>query len=319
MKRLFGVLLVCTLLWSPFAAGCSRPTPQQSGLKVLAVETFLADIAQNVAGERLQVAALMPIGVDPHAFQPTPADVARVAQADVLIVNGAGLESFLGDLLQQSGRKGPVIEASAGLAMRAPREGEDVHEHEEEHEQGEPAHHHHEGDPHFWLAPHLVIRYVENIRDGLTQADPAGRDVYAGNASAYIAQLQELDAWVAAEIAKIPPAQRLLVTNHESLGYYADRYGLRVVGTIVPSTSTGASPSAQELARLQDRIRATGVKAIFLETGTNPQLAQQIARDTGVKVITEMYTHSITPPDGSAPTYIAMIRHNTQMIVNALK
>ena len=304
MRRRFALVLGITLLAAALVAGCGRPPEARTGLKVLAVETFLADMAQNVAGERLQVDSLMPAGVDPHAFEPTPADVARVADCDVLFVNGGGLEDFLGDLLQQSGHKGAMVEASAGLAMRSPRAGEP----------SEPQGGAHEGDPHFWLAPNLAIRYVENIRDGLSRADPEGQSIYTTNAESYIRRLQELDAWVATQVAQIPKANRLLVTNHESLGYFADRYGFGVVGTIVPSASSGASPSAQELAQLEEQIKSSRVKA-----GANPQLAEQVAQDTGVRVVTDLYTHSTTGPGGAAPTYLDMIRHNTLVIVGALR
>ncbi len=113
-------------------------------------------------------------------------------------------------------------------------------------------HHHHEGDPHFWLDPNNVIQYVENIRDGLIAADPAGKDIYTQNAAAYITQLKELDGWIQEQVAQVPAERRLLVTNHESFGYFADRYGFQIIGTIIPYVSTGASPSAQQMARLVD-------------------------------------------------------------------
>lgn len=301
-------------------AGCAAPTSSpvapvagQPGIKVLAVETFLADIAQNVAGDRLTVAALIPIGVDPHAFEPTPQDVARIAESQVLIVNGAGFEGWLESVLKNAGGKRMVIEASRGLAMREPEEAGMAHAGEGE------ADHPHEGDPHFWLDPVLAIRYVENIRDGLSAADPAGKETYAANAAAYIAQLNELHHWILAQVATIPPERRLLVTNHESFGYFADRYGFTIVGAVIPSVSSGASPSAQQMAQLVEHIKATGAPAIFLETGSNPQLARQLAQEAGVKTVTELYTHSITESDGPAPTYIEMIRFNVKTIVDALK
>jgi len=291
--------------------GCGRPgagyasAPSQP-LRVLAVETFLADMAQNVAGDRLQVQALLPIGADPHGYEPTPADVVRVAECDLLIVNGAGFEGFIQQLLASAGGQHRVIEASAGLTSRSPRPGEATGDHPE-------------GDPHFWLDPNNAIHYVENIRDGLSQADPGGAAIYAWNAESYVAQLRTLDQWVVEQVRQVPPERRLLVTNHESFGYYADRYGFQVIGTIVPSVSSGASPSAQQLARLVERIKATGAPVIFLETGTNPQLAQQVARETGVAVVTGLHTHSVTAPGGPAPTYVEMIRYNTRAIVEALR
>jgi ABC-type Zn uptake system ZnuABC Zn-binding protein ZnuA len=180
-------------------------------------------------------------------------------------------------------------------------------------------HHHDAGDPHFWLDPVSVIKYTENIRDGLIQADPAGKELYAKNTDAYIAKLRELDTWITEQAQGVPEARRLLVTNHESFGYFADRYGFQVVGTVIPSVSTGASPSAQQLARLVDRLKATHAPAIFLETGANPQLADQLAQEIGIKIVTDLYTHSVTESGGNAPTYIDMMRYNVQKIVEALK
>jgi ABC-type Zn uptake system ZnuABC Zn-binding protein ZnuA len=302
IPRLAALLALIALV-----AGCASTTPGP-GPQVLAAETFLADIAQNVAGDRLQVAALVPAGADPHGFQATPADVKKVADSQALIVNGAGLEDFLEDLLKNAGGQRTVIEAAAGLEMRE----------DEGHEQA-VADHDHEGDPHFWLDPISVIRYAENIRAGLSQLDPAGREIYAANAAAYVARLKELDSWIRAQVETIPAQRRLLVTNHESFGYFADRYGFTLVGAVIPSVSAGASPSAQELAQLVGRIREVGAPAIFLETGANPQLARQLGQETGVKVVTGLYTHSITDAKGPAPTYIDMMKYNVRAIVAALK
>ncbi len=441
----------------PTIAPTTPPLAEAPTLKVLAAQSFLADIAQNVAGDRLTVEALIPRGIDPHIFEPTPADVRKVADSNVLIVNGAGFEEFLDSLLANAGGERTVIEASQGLTSRTAREGEvavmspeelsdalcveaadlfpaaegitagadqasavelgmhkeEEHDHGHDHEHGgmfwqvaltrqadgtyagflkwdaeggeiaiatgdgalvvtsidanaaveaeetltlacsgltqamimdvekgeyllalsgfrEPQatlmisspgghHHHDEGDPHFWLDPTKVVTYVANIRDGLISVDPAGAEVYRANAERYIAQLNELDRFIAEEIARIPEASRKLVTNHESFGYFADRYGFRIIGTIVPGVSTGASPSAQQLARLADRVREADVQVIFLETGANPQLAEQLARETGIRVVSDLYTHSLSDADGPAPTYLDMMRYNVKQIVEALQ
>jgi ABC-type Zn uptake system ZnuABC Zn-binding protein ZnuA len=305
MRKIALILLMMVLTACQPTSRVAQSGEAQTALKVVAAETFLADIAQNVAGNRVKIAALMPGGVDPHGFEPTPTDVAKIADSNVLIVNGAGFEEFLANLLENAGGQRVVIEAAAGLTPREPKVGEYAGEHE--------------SDPHFWLDPNNVIKYVENIRDGLSQADPGGAATYTANAEAYLAKLKELDHWIADRVKEVPKANRKLVTNHESFGYFADRYGFQVIGTVMPSVSTGASPSAQQLAALIDHIKATGAKAIFLETGTNPQLAEQVAKETGSKVVTNLYSHSITDAGGPAPTYIEMMKANTEAIVSALK
>ena len=311
-RQLIFLLIVTVVAGCASKGGASTQSASQPPQrpKVLAAETFLAEIAQTVAGNRLEVEPLVPVGVDPHSFEPTPTDVRKVAESRLFIINGAGFEAFLGPLMNSI--KGPtVLEASKGLASREPQPGE--------HPADEVDHAHEEGDPHFWLDPTRVITYVQNIRDGLTAADPDGKDVYAAKAEAYIAKLDELDGWIKQQVAQVPEPRRLLVTNHESFGYFADRYGFRIVGAIVPSVSSAASPSAQELARLSDEIRATGAPAVFLETGSNTQLADQLAGETGIKVVTGLLTHSVTAPDGPAPDYLSMMRYNVNAIVDALK
>ncbi|MBC7294322.1 MAG: zinc ABC transporter substrate-binding protein, partial [Thermoleophilia bacterium] len=169
-------------------------------------------------------------------------------------------------------------------------------------------------DPHFWLNPLNVITYCENIRAALTRIDSAGADVYQTNAQAYEGRLRALDSWISKQVSMIPPNRRLLVTNHESLGYFADRYGFRVVGTVFPTLGTEGAPSARQLAELVAAIRSTGAPAVFLETGNSPDLARQVARETGARVVEDLYTHSL---GSEAPTYIDMMRWNVTKIVEA--
>jgi ABC-type Zn uptake system ZnuABC Zn-binding protein ZnuA len=310
-------------------AGCSRHAPSGSpaqsaeaaqppgaaggrGAPVIAVETFLADFARQVAGDRIEVRSLIPAGVEPHGYEPTPQDIAAVTGARMLIVNGAGLESFLVKLLANSGGDRPVVEASAGLKSRTSREGEVM-------EGGAIATGPRaETDPHFWLDPTMAEMYIENIRDAFIRIDPSGDSAYRASAEVYIGKLRELDRWIVGQVAAIAPSERKLVTNHESLGYFADRYGFRIIGTVIPSVSTEASPTARQLARLVDGLRAAGAKAVFLETGANPQLARQVAREAGIRVVTELYTHSLTGASGPAPTYLDMMRHDVRTIVSSL-
>jgi ABC-type Zn uptake system ZnuABC Zn-binding protein ZnuA len=169
-----------------------------------------------------------------------------------------------------------------------------------------------------WLDPNLVVTYVENIRDGLSQADPAGAEVYKSNADAYIAQLRDLDKWIVEQVNTVPAERRLLVTNHEALGYFAERYGFEVTGAVIPSFSSNAAPSAQEMAGLIDEIKKLNAPAIFLDTADNDVLAKQIADETGVMIVADLHLESLT--DGApAPTYIKMMKHNVSKITEALK
>ena len=160
---------------------------------------------------------------------------------------------------------------------------------------------------------------MQNIKNALIESDSQGKDLYNKNAEEYTAKLAELDRWIVEAVKKIPEDKRLLVTNHESFGYYADRYGFKIIGTIIPSSSSASSPSAKEISELIEKIKATGAKAIFLETGSDPKIANQIARETNIKIVTQLYTHSLTGPDGPAPTYIDMIEFDTNAIVDSLK
>lgn len=321
MKNIFRSTISLTIVTFLGLTACqanppsSAQTSPEAGLKVLAAESFLSDIAQNVAGDRFQVETLIPRGMDPHAFEPVPRDIVKISECDVLIVNGGGLEEWLQNIIENAGGDHLVIEASKGLQSRPVHEDEEMDHGADETEEG---HAHHETDPHFWLDPINVIQYVENIRDGYIQADPEGANIYTKNAEEYIASLSELDSYIQTELQSIPEEKRLIVTNHESFGYFADRYNFKIIGTIVPSVSTGASPSAQQLARLIDDINSSGAIALFLETGTNQQLADQISRETGIRVVTDLYTHSVTPPDGDAPSYIDMMKRNTSTILSAL-
>lgn len=294
------VSFICSLLFIVLLSGALVSCSGTEAPEVLATSTILAEAARKVAGDRLSVAALLPVGADPHSYQPTPQDTAKVSKSKVLVVNGAGYELFLEPLLANASGKPTLIEASASLNPVA--EGTT--------DQG--------ADPHLWLDPHNMIVYVENIRDGLSQYDPAGTEVYQANANAYIAELEELDAWINGQIAQIPPPRRMLVTNHEALGYFARRYGFTVVGTVIESFSSDASPSAEQMAALVEQIKLFEAPAIFLDASDNPALAQQIAAETGAEVVTDLHLESLT--DGApAPTYIEMMKHNVNRMIDVLQ
>lgn len=300
---MYRLITIVWILGLALTACGGRPVDSARGEPapvILASTTFLADITRNVAGDRLPVESLLPVGADPHSYEPTPQDVAKIEQSKLLILNGAEYEHFLEDLLENAGGEREVVEASAGLSLRTDPEGE------------------HGVDPHLWLDPNHVIFYVENIREGLTHLDPDGAAIYQSNAEAYLAELQELDAWIIEQAAQIPAERRLLVTNHEALGYFVDRYGFTVAGTVVESFSSDAAPSARQMAALVEQIRSSGAPAIFLDASDNPSLARQIAEETGVTVVTSLHLESLTdgPP---AASYIEMMKHNVTQIVEALR
>lgn len=312
MKKIFNSIIVGMTIAALSLTACrSAPQSSDSTLGVLASTTFLADIAQNVAGDRVNVDSLLPVGADPHAYQTTPADVVKISKSTVLILNGIEYEHFIETLLENADGERLVVTATDGLEQLQ------VEEHAEEagsdEEQGHEA-----GDPHMWLDPTLVVTYVENIRDGLIQADPEGAETYNANADAYIAQLMELDTWIKEQVETIPTERRLLVTNHGLMGYFAERYGFAIVDTILPSFSSDASASAQEIASAIEAIRLSGAPAIFLSDVENSALATQIAEETGVQVVTDLHLESLT--DGApAATYIEMMKFNVSALVKALQ
>lgn len=305
MKKIINSIFATLTLSALFLTGCgSAPQSSDGALRVLASTSFLADIAQNVAGDRVQVDALLPIGMDPHAYQAAPADVAKIAESNLLILNGVEYEQFIEPLLENAGGERLIITASDGLT---PNQMED------EENAGQMT-----GDPHMWLDPNLVVTYVENIRDGLIEVDAEGAETYKANADAYIAQLKELDTWIVEQVNIIPAERRLLVTNHDVFGYFAERYGFEIVDTIIASLSSVAEASAQDLAAVIDEIKASGAPAIFLGEVENADLANQIAAETGVKVVDDLYLESLTA-GAPAGTYIDMMRHNVTRIVDGLK
>ena len=301
MKKIINSIITLTALASLFLTGCgSAPKSSDGRLKALTSTTFLADITRNIAGDRISVDSLLPVGADPHAYQAAPSDVAKIAESDLLILNGLEYEHFIEPLLENAGGERLIIEATAGLSPRKDAGSE------------------HGVDPHMWLDPNLVVTYVENIRDGLIQVDVEGTQIYKANADAYITQLKDLDKWIVEQVNTIPAERRLLVTNHEAVGYFAERYGFEVAGAVIPSLSTDAGTSAKELAALIEVIKTSGAPAIFLGEVENPDLANQIGAETDVRVVDNLHLESLTV-GAPAATYIDMMKHNVNQIVEALK
>lgn len=279
-------------------------------LQVVTTTNIVGDLVSNVGGELIDLTVMLPVGSDPHTFAPTPSDAAMVADAQVVFINGLNLEEFLAELIENAGGEAAVIPVSAGIKIRQFGEG---HEHNEE-----SGHQYRGADPHVWMTPANAIIMVNNIEQTLSTLDPANAEAYLARAKAYEAQLEELDGWVKEQIKTIPAENRKMVTDHDAFHYYADRYGLQIVGAVIPAFSTNAEPSAQELANLEDAIGEYEVKAVFVGTTVNPVLSQQVAKDLGIQLV-PLYTGSLGEPGSGAETYIDFIRYNTTAIVKALK
>jgi ABC-type Zn uptake system ZnuABC Zn-binding protein ZnuA len=269
---------------------------------VVATTTIIGDIAQHVAGDKIEVVTLLKPGVDPHEYDPVPSDLQAVAGAKVVFANGAGLETWLPKLMASAGSQIKVQNVSAGLPLRTLDEGGVTVD-----------------DPHLWFDVQNAIHYTEQIRDELIAIDPSNAEAYRSNADDYIGQLQDLDTWVNQQVNSLSIDQRLLVTNHDTFGYFAQRYSFKVLGTVFPTGGAEASPSAQQIAALVDTIKRSGVKAVFTENTLNPDLANTVAQEAGVKVIDELYTDSLGPAGSPAATYIDLMHFDVQTIVAALK
>jgi len=309
---LFGILLAVI---SVACSSQSESSSSKGNLKIVATTTIVGDVVAQVGGDLIDLSILLPVGTDPHGFDPTPQDIAKVAEADIVFASGAGLEEFLDNLIESAGAADRVIHLSEGVDFLM-FEGE---EHEDEGEDHDGEEHQHEGiDPHTWTNPNNVMVWVHNIEHKLGEADPGNVEVYAANAAAYLDELQALEAWIREQVAQVPVENRKLVTDHAVFGYFTDEYGFEQVGALVPGYSTLAEPSAQELAAIEDSIRELDVKAVFVGNTVNPALAERVAADTGTQLVF-IYSGSLSESGGDADSYLAYMRYNTTAFVDALK
>ena len=261
---------------------------------------------RNIGGDDVTVRQIIQPNVDPHEYEPTPADIQAIGAATVVVKNGVGLEKWLDQTIESAGFTGTVVDSSQGVRVREGEPGEE-----------EMA----AGDPHIWHNPQNAKIMVTNIEKALAAADPSRADAFAKNLTSYSAKLDKLDADNAAAFATLPGDDRKLVTNHDAFGYYVDRYGLTFVGSVIPSMDTSAELSARQLTDLVGKIKATGTKAIFTESSLPPKTAEAIAKQTGVKVIggeDALYGDSLGAQGTPQGTYLGAEQHNTQVIVSAL-
>lgn len=304
VQRIFWAATALTVL-----AGCGstasgdEKTSATATLSVVATTPEVADFVRNIGGSDVTVTQIIKPNVDPHEYEPTPADLQAISTAKIVVKNGVDLEKWLDGTIESAGFKGTVVDSSQGVTLR---KGE---------EEGE------ENDPHIWHDPRNAKIMVTNIEKGLAAADPAKASTFEANLTKYAAQLDKLDTDNEAAYAKLPQADRKLVTNHDAFGYYVDRYGLEFVGSVIPSMDTSAELSAKQLTDLVAKIKATGAKAIFAESSLPPKTAEAIAQQAGVKVVAgedALFSDSLGEQGTPEGTYLGAEEHNTKVITEAL-
>jgi zinc/manganese transport system substrate-binding protein len=284
--------LACALALAAGLAACgSDDAPGTAGPRVVATTTQLADLTRNVAGDRASVTQILTPNADPHDYEPRPGDAKALAGARLVLQSGGDVDGWLSDLVQAAGSDATTVTLID--AVRTRKEGGDV-------------------DPHWWQDPRNAQIAVRTIRDALAKADPKGTATYDANAEAYLGRLAALDTAIAACMERIPATERKLVTNHDALGYFADRYGITVVGAVIPALSTAASASAGETRALVDEIRAQHVATIFPESSLNPKLEKAIARDAGATVGPALWADSLGPKGSTGATYLDSLRFDAE-------
>ncbi len=294
LRRVPRLLVLVAMSLALAACGSDRAASGSGAgsFHVVATTTQVADFARNVAGARASVSQILAPNTDPHEYEVRPGDVKALTEGDLVLRSGGEVDAWLDDALQAAGvDSGDVVDVGkiAGL------DGD---------------------DPHWWQDPVRVETGVTAIRDALVKADPGGAATYRANASRYLARLKTLDASVRKCLDQVPANQRLLVTSHDALGYYARRYGIRVVGAVIPALTTAAQPSAGDVAKLVNTIEQTGVRTIFAESSVNPKVEQAIARQTGARIGAPLWADSLGPAGSSGATYLGSIAFNTDTVAD---
>jgi zinc/manganese transport system substrate-binding protein len=288
------VLLVPMLGVSIAALGTGK-------VRVVATTVQITALTRDVGRDLVDVKGLVPAGADPHEFEPTARDLVALEAADLILRHGIGLDDWL-DRTLKAGKRAKLVTVTTGVRLRRDQEGGKVVD-----------------DPHIWHDPANAKTMVDNIAAALDRADSANKAAYDANAAAYKTKLDAAAAQVRTILGEVPPAHRKLVTNHEALGYFAQAFGVKIVGAVIPSVSTQAEPSAGDVAKLLETIKREKVKAIFAESNVNPKLATALAKEAGVKIVDDLYGDSLGQPGSGADTVDGMWLANARKIADALK
>ncbi|PWC15749.1 metal ABC transporter substrate-binding protein [Brenneria roseae subsp. americana] len=292
MKRSLLALALSGLLLSPLAMA--------KNLNVVASFSVLGDMVSHIGGDRVTVTELVKPNGDPHEFEPSPQDSKTLAKADVVFVNGLGLEGWLDRLVTASGYTGKVVTASDGVQTRTMIEDGKT-----------------ETDPHAWNSMGNGVIYANNIVNALIAADPQNADDYRKQGEAYIRQLTELDSYAKKTFADIPPEKRKILTSHDAFGYFSQAYGVKFLSPVGYSTESEAS--SKKVASLIKQIREEKIKTYFIENQTDPRLVKQIANASGAQPGGELYPEALTDASGPASSYTAAFKHNVDAIASSMK
>lgn len=295
MKRSMLLSSMAALVLSAFSV-----LAQAKPLEAVASFTVIADMVQNVGGERVHVTSLIGPNGDPHVYEPSPADAQALKNADLAFVSGLHLEGWMDRLIKASGYKGEPVVLSNGIKTRSMEEdGQRI------------------TDPHAWNSAANAVIYVRNIVTALEKADPEGASVYKANGERYTEQLKALDSYARTQIQSIPVAQRKVLTSHDAFGYFGDAYGVTFLSPL--GFSTESEPSAADVGKLIRQIKAEHVSAYFFENSGDPRLVKQIADASGAKPGGELYVEALSPDDGPAASYVQMFRYNVDQLVAAMR
>lgn len=269
---------------------------------VVTTFSILGDITQQLGGPHIQVTTLVAPEQDAHTYQPTTTDLKRIAAARLVLSHGLGFDNWILKILKSAQYKGAHQAISQGIPTRSSPES---------------LHNHAAVDPHVWQDIALTRQYVENITQALIQLDPAHARDFQANKQRYLAKMQEIDEWAKAEITQIPLAQRIVLTSHDAFGYLGARYQIRFLAPV--GVNTEAEASAQDVAKIIRQARTQHIRALFVENISNPRLLEQLARETGANISGKLYSDALSRPDGPAGSYLALYRHNLQLLIAAMK
>lgn len=296
MKKIFVLILSLALIPYTGYTKCGCDTPS---LKVIASFSILGDLVKNIGGDKVDVTSIVGPNGDAHVYEPRPNDIKLISKADIVFTNGMGFEGWINRLIKASGFKGPVIVSTENIHPRLVFEGKLIE------------------DPHAWHSISNIKIYIYNITKALKDLDPENANYYENNAKDYTEKLNDLDLEIRAAVDKIPPPKRKVITAHDAFGYFGNTYGIQFLAPI--GTNTESEARVKDIIGLIKQIKEYGVKTIFVENIANPRVIQQIARETGAKIGSELYSDALSKPGGPADSYTKMMSYNARLFIDAMR